>query len=118
MGPRRKEFAGLHVNDIAKDGNSYVIILRANSIRGLKTEQSNRLLPVPEELVRLGFIDYVQAIKQLGYEALFPDLFSDKTDNDPGDRFYDTFVPIMQGALGEKCGSAQFTRFGTAWPTR
>ncbi|OLP45912.1 DUF6538 domain-containing protein [Rhizobium oryziradicis] len=102
LGPRRKEFAGLHVNDIAKDGDSYVIILRANSIRGLKNEQSNRLLPVPEELVRLGFIDYVQAIKQLGYEALFPDLFSDKTDNDPGDRFYDTFVPIMQGALGEK----------------
>ncbi|MGV2131217.1 MULTISPECIES: hypothetical protein [Rhizobium/Agrobacterium group] len=77
------------------------IILRTNGIRGLKNVQSKRLLPVPEELVRLGFIDYVQAIKQLGYEALFPDLFSDKTDNDPGDRFYDTFVPIMQGALGE-----------------
>ncbi len=102
LGPRRKEFAGLHVNDIAKDGDSYVIILRTNGIRRLKNVQSERLLPVPEELVRLGFIDYVQAIKQLGYEALFPDLFSDKTDNDPGDRFYDTFVPIMQGALGEK----------------
>lgn len=101
LGPRRKEFAGLHVNDIAKDGDGYVIILRTNGIRGLKNVQSKRLLPVPEELVRLGFIDYVQAIKQLGYEALFPDLFSDKTDNDPGGRFYDTFVPIMQGALGE-----------------
>lgn len=102
LGPRRKEFAGLHVNDIAKDGDGYVIILRTNCFRRLKNVQSERLLPVPEELVRLGFIDYVQAIKQLGYEALFPDLFSDKTDNDPGDRFYDTFVPIMQGALGEK----------------
>lgn len=102
LGPRRKEFAGLHVNDIAKDGDGYVIILRTNCFRRLKNVQSERLLPVPEELVRLGFIDYVQAIKQLGYEALFPDLFSDKTDNDPGGRFYDTFVPIMQGALGEK----------------
>jgi integrase len=102
LSPRRKEFAGLHVNDIAKDEGGYVIILRTNSIRRLKTPQSQRLLPVPEELVRLGFIDYVQSVKQLGYEAVFPDLFSDKTDNDPGERFYDTFVPVMQGALGEK----------------
>lgn len=102
LGPRRREFAGLHVNDIAKDDDGYVIILRTNSIRRLKTAQSQRLLPLPDELVRLGFIEYVQAIRRLGYEALFPDLFSDKTDNDPGNRFYDTFVPVMQGALGEK----------------
>lgn len=57
---------------------------------------------MPDELVRLGFLDYYQAIKGLGYEALFPDLFSDKTENDPGDRFYDTFTPVMRGALGEK----------------
>ncbi|OQP86036.1 integrase [Rhizobium rhizosphaerae] len=102
LGPRRREFAGLHVNDIAKDDDGYVILLRTNSIRRLKTTQSQRLLPLPDELVRLGFIDYVQAIRRLGYEALFPDLFSNKTDNDPGNRFYDTFVPVMQGALGEK----------------
>lgn len=101
LGPRRKEFAGLSVDDIAKDEDGYVILLRTNGIRRLKTTQSKRLLPMPDELIRLGFLDYYQAIKGLGYEALFPDLFSDKTDNDPGDRFYDTFVPVMQGALGE-----------------
>ncbi len=102
LGPRRKEFAGLHVDDIAKDEEGYVIILRTNETRRLKTTQSQRLLPLPDELVRLGFIEYVQAIKKLGYVQLFPDLFSDKTNNDPGNRFYDTFVPVMQGALGEK----------------
>ncbi|MGV1916130.1 DUF6538 domain-containing protein [Rhizobium sp. 22-785-1] len=102
LGPRRKEFAGLSVDDIAKDEDGYVILLRNNGIRRLKTAQSKRLLPMPDELIRLGFLDYYQAIKGLGYEALFPDLFSDKTDNDPGDRFYDTFIPIMRGALGEK----------------
>ncbi|AYM83786.1 integrase [Agrobacterium tumefaciens] len=102
LGPRRKEFAGLHVNDIARDGDGYVIILRSNGIRRLKNIQSQRMLPMPEEMVRLGFIEYVQAIKKLGYATLFPDLFSDKTENDPGDRFYDTFVPIMQAVLGEK----------------
>lgn len=102
LGPRRKEFAGLAVDDIAKDEDGYVILLRTNGIRRLKTAQSKRLLPMPDELVRLGFLDYYQAIKGLGYEALFPDLFSDKTENDPGDRFYDTFTPVMRGALGEK----------------
>lgn len=102
LGPRRKEFAGLAVDDIAKDEDGYVIILRTNGIRRLKTAQSKRLLPMPDEMVRLGFLDYYQAIKGLGYEALFPDLFSDKTENDPGNRFYDTFIPVMRGALGEK----------------
>lgn len=105
LGPRRKEFAGLSVDDIAKDADGYVIILRTNSIRRLKTVQSERLLPLPDELVRLGFIDYLQAIKKLGYHQLFPDLFSDQTDNDPGDRFYDTFTPVMRSALGEKMWS-------------
>jgi integrase len=102
LGPRRKEFAGLAVDDIAKDGEGYVIILRTNGLRRLKTIQSERLLPMPEEMVRLGFIDYYHAVKKLGYVALFPDLFSDQTENDPGDRFYDTFIPVMRGALGEK----------------
>ncbi len=102
LGPRRKEFAGLAVDDIAKDDEGYVIILRTNGIRRLKNVQSQRLLPMPGEMVRLGFIDYLQAIKKLGYGGLFPDLFSDKTENDPGNRFYDTFIPVMRGALGEK----------------
>ncbi len=66
-------------------------------------------------MVRLGFIEYVEAIKRLGYGPLFPDLFSDKTNNDPGDRFYDTFVPIMQEALGERCGTGRSMRSATAW---
>jgi hypothetical protein len=102
LGPRRREFAGLSVDDIATDAHGYVIILRTNDLRRLKNAQSQRLLPVPEEMVRLGFIEYLHAIKKLGYDALFPDLFSDKTDNDPGDRFYDTFIPIMRDVLGER----------------
>lgn len=101
LGARRNEFAGLAVDDIARDEHDFVIILRTNKLRRLKNVQSHRLLPVPDELVRLGFLNYHAAIRNLGYEALFPDLFSDKTNNNPGDRFYDAFTPIMQGALGE-----------------
>lgn len=101
LGARRNEFAGLAVDDVEQDQHGLVIQLRTNALRRLKNAQSHRTLPVPDELVRLGFVQYHAAIKQLGYEALFPDLFSDRTRNDPGDRFYDTFTPIMQEALGE-----------------
>jgi hypothetical protein len=47
-------------------------------------------------------MDYCVAIKELGYKAVFPDLISHKTKNDPGDRFYDVFIPIMKRSLGEK----------------
>ncbi|MGV4792954.1 DUF6538 domain-containing protein [Rhizobium sp. F40D2] len=99
---RRLEFAGLALDDIAEDDGGLVLILRTNKFRRLKTEQSERFLPLPDELVRLGFLDYCALLQELGYEAVFPDLFSDKTLNDPGDRFYDVFLPIMKQCLGEK----------------
>lgn len=102
LGARRAEFAGLALDDIAEDDGGLVLILRTNKFRRLKTEQSERLLPVPDELVRLGFLDYCASLQELGYEAVFPELFSDKTLNDPGDRFYDVFLPIMKQCLGEK----------------
>lgn len=102
LGARRKEFAGLCVDDIVEGPEGHVIIIRSNELRRLKTIQSERRLPLPDELIRLGFLDYHTAIKKRGYRALFPDLFSHKTDNDPGDRFYDLFTPIMKRALGEK----------------
>jgi integrase len=102
LGARRREFAGLALDDIAEDDGGLVLILRTNKFRRLKTEQSERLLPLPEELVRLGFMDYCAALQNLEYEAVFPELFSDKTLNDPGDRFYDVFLPIMKQSLGER----------------
>ncbi len=102
LGARRKEFAGLTVDDIQKQDDHHVILIDQNELRGIKNFQSQRALPLPDELVRLGFLDYHAAIKDLGYRPLFPDLFSDKTNNDPGDRFYDVFTPIMREALGEK----------------
>lgn len=97
LGSRRNEFAGLAPNDIVlRDGN-WAIQIQANELRRIKNAQSNRLLPVPGELLRLNFIDYVERIKALGYKQLFPELFSPYLEkNDPGDRFYKEFVPIAQ----------------------
>ncbi|MGI6245383.1 MAG: integrase [Pseudochelatococcus sp.] len=102
LGARRKEFAGLAVGDVYQAEHGWVIDLRPNAFRNLKNPQSHRQLPLPDELIRLNFLEYRQQIAELGYQALFPDLFSHLTRNDPGDRFYDAFVPLMQTALGDE----------------
>lgn len=97
LGPRRNEFAGLGPDDIVLKEGTWAIQIRANKLRRIKNAQSHRLLPVPEELLRLNFIDYVERIKALGHTQLFPELFSPYLEkNDPGDRFYKEFVPIAQ----------------------
>jgi len=67
----------------------------------MKTVQSDRKIPLHPELLRLGILEYREQIRDLGYKALFPELFSDKTENDPGDRFYVEFVPLMKAAMGD-----------------
>ncbi|RVP97133.1 integrase [Sinorhizobium meliloti] len=108
LGARRSEFASLALDDIEEDDDGLVLVLRPNEFRRVKTEQSQRVLPVPDELIRLGFMDYCVALKELGYKALFPDLFSHRTKNDPGDRFYDVFLPIMKKSLGENMWDRAF----------
>lgn len=104
IGARRIELAGLHVDDIYQDedsDNEWVIHIRPNELRRMKTVQSDRKIPLHPELLRLGILEYREQIRDLGYKALFPELFSDKTENDPGDRFYVEFVPLMKAAMGD-----------------
>ena len=99
LGARRFEFAGLGTEDVLDTPNGPAIHIRENGIRGIKNAQSDRILPVPSEVLRLGFLDYVGAIRRLGYQELFPELFSPllKT-NDPGDRFYKDFIPLVKAS--------------------
>ncbi|WP_423776386.1 DUF6538 domain-containing protein [Aurantimonas coralicida] len=100
LGPRRFEVAGLTVNDIVLTDNGYAIYIKPNCLRRIKNEPTIRMLPVPDELERLGFIDYVNAIKELKYTALFPELYHAQrllSEQDAGDRFYKDFSPLVQG---------------------
>lgn len=99
LGARRNEFAGLEKRDVLDTPHGPAIHIRANAHRNIKNAQSDRLLPVPPELLRLGFLDYVETIQKMGYRQLFPELFSPllKT-NDPGDRFYKDFIPIVKAS--------------------
>ena len=97
LGARRAEVAGLDVAAVRMTESGPAINLAPNDVRGLKTEQSERMVPVPVEMLRLGFMDYVDRLRALGHTLLFPELFSPHLDRqDPGDRFYKEFSPLVE----------------------
>jgi integrase len=77
-GARQSELAGLSVADVRTDDTSGVtaIFITKDRERGkrVKTRQSERAVPIHPELVKLGFRDYVQSVRQTrGADAwLFP----------------------------------------------
>lgn len=100
LGPRRNEFAGLMPDEIIERDGHWAIHIKTNEIRRIKNAQSNRLLPVPSELLRLNFLEYVGRLKALGHTQLFPELFSPYLKrNNPGDRFYKDFVPVVKRCM-------------------
>ena len=98
LGARRNEITGLAVNDVKETANGWAIDIRINQFRRVKNAESLRMLPVPDEVLRLGFVPYVRAIRDLGYQALFPELFHPEKEVDHGDRFYDDFKPLAEAS--------------------
>lgn len=110
LGPRRHEMAGLAPDDIIETVNGWALHIRTNENRRIKNVQSDRMLPVPDEMQRLGFLSYVEAIKALGYKRLFPELYSPfLEDQDAGDRFYKDLRPAIEKSEGFQ--SLPFDRF-------
>lgn len=75
----REETAGLEVADVVADHPIPYFHIRDNLTRGRDGEKAGekrgarkRKLPIHDELIRLGFLDYVEAIRAEGHAALFP----------------------------------------------
>ena len=67
-----------------------------NRQRRVKNDQSIRNMPFHPELIRLGILDYVKKLKELGHTHLFPDLFSPSSSQPLGNKFYKEFKPILE----------------------
>lgn len=86
-GCRSDEATGLAPDDVADGEETPFIHFRVNALRRIKTAASNRKVPVSPTLIRLGFLDYVRAVRALGHRALFPELHHPKLSFDHN--FYD-----------------------------
>jgi integrase len=101
-GARREEIAGLHVDDVEEASGIAYLAFRFNETRRLKNVQSIRFVALHPEVLRLGFLDYVKAVRALGYGLVFPDLKSPNSSSPLGDRLYDEFSSGLRKAISNE----------------
>lgn len=79
-GARLEEVGQAAISDVMKDGDiAYLDITAAapteiSSGKSVKTDGSIRLVPIHDELIRLGFLAYRDELEAAGHTQLFPDL--------------------------------------------
>lgn len=87
-GMRREEVCKLLVDDVKQSGGIWHFDVKMTSAGRVKNLTSVRLVAISDELIRLGFIEYVHAIRAAGHDAVFPELVSERKDAKKGDTFY------------------------------
>lgn len=107
-GGRSSELAGLRLADVYEHDVIPYMQIDYTEDRDLKNVQSIRKLPIHPELIRLGFIDYVRAMRDLGHTYLFPEMKAPKATS-----FADTF----RKSVFEKLRAWAFPE-GTEWRHR
>ncbi len=89
-GARREEICKLKLDDIFADSHVPYLFIRPTDTGRIKCESSKRKIPLHKELLRLGFLQYVEAMRRAGETLLFPELYpGGKTKRKLGDVFYD-----------------------------
>ncbi|HMO01470.1 MAG TPA: tyrosine-type recombinase/integrase [Oligoflexia bacterium] len=79
-GARLNELCQLHVEDLRRSSDIWVIKIRDGGDRQVKNDQSIRDVPVHQTLIDLGFINFVNRQKQKREERLFPQLKKGKVN--------------------------------------
>jgi len=76
------EIAGLRTDEVHIDDAVPNLVIKNNDLRaedgvdgGEKNIRRGRMIPLHEEILRLGFAEYVEAIRSEGHAALFPELY-------------------------------------------
>lgn len=98
-GPRREEYCGLLISEVEADAEIPAIRIEPNFVRGLKNPESKRRVPVHPELIRLGFLEYVAALKAIGHVLLFPELKAAAASTPMGDVFDESWQDMRVAAL-------------------
>lgn len=90
-GGRIEELCQLAITDIKKVEGIWAISINDEEYKSLKSTAARREIPIHPQLIKLGFLDYVEDAKEHG-DMLFPYLNADafgKFSNTPGERFGD-----------------------------
>ena len=98
-GARSSELGGLLLDDICPDAPIPYMVIHWNGERRVKSPNSVRKLPVHPELLRLGFLEYVQALRAAGQRLLFPELEPGGTSPTFASVYYKHFTLLRECAF-------------------
>jgi integrase len=90
-GARLEEFADLRRRDIGRDGKIAFVRISPET-RSLKTKSAARTIPLHPEIIRLGFLGYVERVAPNPDDPLFPDIAPQGPDRKRGPRITRWFV--------------------------
>ena len=109
-GLRIGEVCGLLTDEVGEREGVPVINLKPNELRRLKNRMTRRYLPVHPELIRLGFLEYVQERRRAGDRQLFPEAKRDGNGH-YGDHVTDWFGRLVaaRGLKGQGVNSGNLT---------
>ncbi|QMV73652.1 tyrosine-type recombinase/integrase [Comamonas piscis] len=71
-GARIGELAQLRTTDITDEDGTPVLRITDEDGKRLKTDASRRSIPIHPELIRLGLLEYAEAIRKAGHASLWP----------------------------------------------
>lgn len=84
-GQTQAELCQLHVTDIRRSGDIWYIDINDQEDKLLKTEQGRpRQVPIHQQLIRLGFLDFVEWCRVRGLDRLFPNETRNENDKYAG----------------------------------
>lgn len=98
LGGRIEELGHLRVHDVGMIPD--IDVWGLHIIEGRKNLQSKRFVPLPERVLAMGFLDYIEDVKAAGFEAAFPG-GSVRSKNGPADRVSKWFNRTY---LDKQCG--------------
>jgi integrase len=73
-GARLEELGQLHVADVREEGGVQYLAIEPGDGKRTKNRSSRRRVPIHSQLVRLGFLKYVEGQRKAGERWLFPEL--------------------------------------------
>lgn len=105
-GARLGEICQLSIQDVRQKGKYWIFHITREDTDGIdeekttKTEGSQRIVPIHNELIRLGFLGYLAEMRNAGELKLFPELKRDKRGFFGGaSKFFNNYFR----AIGVKC---------------
>jgi len=104
-GARCNEIAQLYLDDIVNDDikqpehwRIMIRIGRGRTDQRLKNKFSNRSIPMHPRLIELGFLDYLEDVRSLGFDRVFPSLRWTEAAG-YGDTVSDMFSTYLRGKV-------------------